>query len=113
MKTNSSKDEYNLLGEYDREKSVVEFYESNNLRSKISIDINNHCLVKDNIDYRITLDLDITKETNGKVYLKQEDKILSLTLKTNKFELKNNKLNMNYIILKSNEEIIYEIEIGD
>ena len=47
MKTNSSNDEYNLLGEYDREKRKIEFYESNNLRSKIGIDINNHILAKD------------------------------------------------------------------
>ena len=113
MKTNSSNDEYNLLGEYDREKRKIEFYESNNLRSKIGIDINNHILVKDNIDYKITLDLDITKETNGEVDLKKEEKTLNLTLKTNKFELKNNKLSMSYIILESNEEIIYEIEMGD
>ena len=113
MKTNSSNDEYNLLGEYDREKRKIEFYESNNLRSKIGIDINNHILAKDNIDYKITLDLDITKETNGEVYLKKEEKTLNLTLKTNKFELKNNKLSMSYIILEGNEEIIYEIEMGD
>lgn len=113
MKTNSSNDEYNLLGEYDREKRKIEFYESNNLRSKIGIDINNHILVKDNIDYKITLDLDITKETNGEVYLKKEEKTLNLTLKTNKFELKNNKLSMSYIILEGNDEIIYEIEMGD
>lgn len=113
MKTNSSNDEYNLLGEYDKENNIVEFYESNSIRSKISIDTNNHILVKDNIDYKITLDLDIIKETSGEVYLKKEDKTLNLTLKTNKFELKDNKLSMNYIILESDEEIIYEIEMGD
>ncbi len=113
MKTNSSNDEYNLLGEYDKENNIIEFYESNSIRSKINIDTNNHTLVKENIDYKITLDLDKSKETNGEVYLKKEDKTLNLTLKTNKFELKNNKLSMNYIILESDEEIIYEIEMGD
>ncbi len=113
MKTNSSNDEYNLLGEYDKENNIIEFYESNSIRSKINIDTNNHTLVKDNIDYKITLDLDKSKETNGEVYLKKEDKTLNLTLKTNKFELKDNKLSMNYIILESDEEIIYEIEMGD
>lgn len=113
IKTNSNKDEYNLLGEYDREKQVIMYYESNALRSKITIDINNHQLIKDNIDYQIVLDLDFNKETIAKVYLKKEDKTLDLSLKTNKFELKDNKLNINYIILESKEEIILEIEMGD
>ena len=113
MKNNLILDEYNLLGVYDREKKIIEFFESNSLRSKINIDINNHKLIKDNIDYRIVLDLDITNETIGEVYLKKEDKTLNLTLKTNKFEFNNNKISMKYIILESNEEIVYEIEMGD
>ena len=111
--TNSIKDEYNLLGSYDKEKELIEFYESNKLRSKITIDIKKHLLVKDNIDYKITLDLDIRNKTKGEIFLKKENGIVNIEVETKKFMLASNKLSMIYTIIDSNEEIVYEIGMGD
>jgi len=111
--TNSNREENNLLGEYNREKKIIEYYESNSLRSKITIDLSNHLLIKDNIDYRITLNLDVNNKSSGEILLKKENKILNLEIETSKFELKDNKVTMKYIIIDSKEEIIYEIEMGD
>ena len=111
--TNDIKDEYNLLGSYDKKENLIEFYETNKLRSKITIDLNKHILSKENIDYKIILDLDTSKETNGKVFLNKENGSIRLKIKTNTFDLTNNKLTMKYTILDSKEEIIYEIEMGE
>ena len=110
---NDIKDEYNLLGSYDKKENLIEFYETNKLRSKITIDLNKHILSKENIDYKIILDLDTSKETNGEVFLNKENGSIRLKIKTNTFDLTNNKLTMKYTILDSKEEIIYEIEMGE
>ena len=111
--TNNIKEEYNLLGNYDRKSRLIEFYETNKLRSKITINIDNHLLIKENIDYKITLDLDTSKETLGEVFLTKENGSVKLKIKTDTFELSNNKLSMKYTIIDSKEEIIYEIEMGE
>lgn len=111
--TNSIKEEYNLLGEYDRNNKLIEFYESNKLRSKITIDLTKHLLIKDNIDYRITLDLNINKRTKGEILLKRENGVVNIEVDTKNFTITDNKLSMRYIISDSNEEVIYEIEMGD
>lgn len=111
--TNSIKEEYNLLGQYDRKNKLIEFYESNKLRSKITIDLDKHFLIKDNIDYKITLDLDIRNKTKGEILLKKENGVVNIEVETKKFSYDDNKLSMRYTIIDSNEEIIYEIEMGD
>lgn len=111
--TNSIKDEYNLLGNYNKENGLIEFYESNKLQSKITIDLKKHLLIKDNIDYKITLNLDLKKKTKNEILLKKENGIINIEVETKKFEFISNKLSMIYTIIDSNEEIIYEIEMGD
>ena len=108
LETNSIKDEYSVLGNYDN--NMIEYYESNKLRSKIIIDLNDKTLVKDNIDYKITLNLNNNK--NGIIYLKKEEHELELKLKIETFSFKNNKLIMIYNIIDSNELVKYEITIG-
>lgn len=111
--TNSIKAEYNLLGQYDRKNKLIEFYESNKLRSKITIDLDKHLLIKDNIDYKITLNLNISHKTKGEILLKKENGVVNIEVETKKFSYDDNKLSMRYTIIDSNEEIIYEIEMGD
>ena len=108
IKTNDIEDEYNLLGSYNN--NIIEYYESNKLRSKINIDIDNKVIIKDNIDYKITLYLD--KEEKGIILLKKEEKELELKLKVRTFSFKDNKLIMIYNIIDSNELVEYKIEIG-
>lgn len=110
--TSSNKEEYNLLGEYDKDSNIISYYESNSLRSKIVVDINKHLLIKENIDYKITIDLDVSNITKGKIELKKENQVLELEIKTNSFKFLNNNLTMKYTIIDSSEEIEYEIKIG-
>ena len=39
--TNQEKEEYNLLGEYDKENKIITYTESNNLLTTMIIDMNN------------------------------------------------------------------------
>ena len=110
INTNNTKEEYKVLGSINNRK--IEYYETNNLRSKIVIDIDKHILIKDNIDYKITLNLDKKKETKAIILLKKESKELELTLKTEEFSFKDDTLSMRYTIIESKEEISYLINIG-
>lgn len=110
--TNNLKEKYNLLGEYDRENSILTYYENNKLRSKMIIDINKKTIIKENIDYKITIELNLNKETTTKIKLSNVEQELNLKTKTKEFSLKNDLLIIIYSIIDSKEEVRLEIKIG-
>ena len=68
--TDDNKEEYNLLGEYDRSNKIINYFESNSLRSKITLELDNQRLIKENIDYTITLNFTNNAITQGSIYKK-------------------------------------------
>ena len=111
--TNGIKDEYNLLGEYDKDKNIISYYESNVLKSKLILDLNNKTLIKENIDYKITLKFKEKEKTLNEILLKKEDNILNIELETIKYLVNNKEIEIIYKMIDSNEIIEYKIEIGD
>ena len=99
-------EEYTTLGEIDN--NVITYYESNKLRSKMTIDLNNETLIKENIDYKICLDFN----KNNEIFLKKENGKINIDIKLLKFKVSSDKVIINYIIVDSKEEILLEIE-GD
>ena len=97
---------FNTLGEVDN--NIIMYYESNKLRSKMIIDLEKETLVKENIDYKISLDF----KKNNEIYLKKEDGKINLDIKLIKFKKDDKKLIINYQIVDSKEEVLLEIE-GD
>ena len=97
---------FNTLGEVDN--NIITYYESNKLRSKMIIDLNNKTIEKDNIDYNIKLDFD----KNNEILLKRENGKINLDIKLIKFDISTNKIVVNYEIVDSKEKVILEIE-GD
>ena len=110
LTANNDKKEYNLLGKYDGK--TISYHESEKLRSKLILDIENRVLTKENIDYKITLNFN-TKSSNNEIFLKKEDKVLKLELETIKYEVNDSKIEIKYKIVDSNEIIEYIIEIGE
>ena len=109
--TSKYKEEYNLLGEYVNNHLI--YYDNNKLRSEMNIDVLNKVLIKDNIDYKITLNFDLEKNSKGTIYLKKEDSSLELDIKTEVFDFSDNLLKIKYSNLSSDEVIEYNIEVGE
>ena len=109
--TDNTKQEYNLLGKCN--KDIISYNESGTLKSNLILNLKEKTLVKENIDYKITLIFDKDNITTNEVYLKKEEKILKLELETIKYEVTNSKIEIKYKVLDSEEVIEYIIEIGE
>ena len=109
--TDTNIEEYNLLGEYDRDNKIIIYYESNNLKSKMTINLKENTLEKDNIDYNIKLKFILNEISNGRILLKKEDKELDLELKTDKIVIKDDEIIFSYNIM-GNNKVELNIKIG-
>ena len=109
--TGNDKNEYNLLGKCD--KDTIIYSESGALKSNLTLDLKNKLLIKENIDYKISLKFDKKNNTTNEIYLKKEDKVLNIELKTIKYEVSSSKIEIKYEIIDSKEIIEYIIEIGE
>jgi len=112
LTTNNIKEEYKVLGEYDRDNNIITYYENNKLRSKMTIDIKNKQIIKENIDYKIIINLNLKNKTDTKIKLSNVEKELYLKTETKEFSLKDNILLIIYSIIDTEEEIRLEIKIG-
>ena len=110
LKTNSITEEYTVLGSYTD--NVINYKENNKLSSNMIIDLNKKILIKENIDYKIEINLDIKKNTLTKITLLKESKELNLNTKTKVFEIKDNIIDIIYSIIDTNEEVELKIVIG-
>lgn len=107
--TNDQKEEYNLLGKYDLSKNIIYYNENKSMQTKVTLDLNNKLLTRDNKE--ITLKLLFTnKETTNNLFIKDLNKYLTIKIKTEKYKLTTNSVEISYIILDSNELITYKIE---
>ena len=97
---------FTTLGEIKN--NIITYYESNKLRSKMIIDLNNKTIEKDNIDYNIKLDF----KKNNEIFLKKENGKINLDIKLIKFDISTDRVIINYEIVDSKEIVILEIE-GD
>lgn len=109
--TDGLKEEYNLLGEYDLENDIIYYNENKGLVTSMKLDLKNKLLIRENKDYYIEYKLIENKETLNKIIIKELDKVLELRIKTEKFEITNNKIEIIYVLLDSNEKVIYEIKM--
>ena len=96
------------LGEY--KDNVLTYYESSKLRSKMSINIKDKTIEKDNIDYQIKLSFNKKKSTNT-IYLKKESGKIDIETELKRFEISTKKIIINYIIVDSKEEVLLEIKV--
>lgn len=109
--TDNIKKEYNLLGEYDKDNNIIYYNESGSLITSMTIDLNNKILIRENKDYLIKYNLLENKETTNKVTIKELNKTLDIRIKTEKFEITETKIEIEYILLDSNEKVTYIIKM--
>ena len=102
--------EYNLLGEYDEENNIIYYNENNNLVTKMKLDLKNKELTRENKDYYLEYKFIENEETENKMVLKELDKNIFINIKTDKFKLEENKLEIIYTILDSDEQVTYKVK---
>lgn len=110
LKTGTISEEYIVLGSYID--NVITYKENNKLSSNMIIDLNKKILIKENIDYKIEINLDLDKHTNTKITLLKEGKVLNLKTETKKCEIKDKNIDIIYSIIDTNEEVELKIVIG-
>lgn len=108
--TSDSKEEYSLLGEYDQEKEILCYQESGSLLTEVILDLKQKTLTRENRDYYLKYNLLENEETENEIKIKDLNQSMILKLKTEKFNITDNKIEITYTVLDSNETINYQIE---
>jgi hypothetical protein len=108
--TNNEKEEYSLLGSYDLEKEIILYQESKSLLTEVELNLKEKTLIRKNKDYELKYLLLEKEETENEIKLKDLNQSVILKIKTEKFQVTNNKIEIIYTILDSNEKINYKIE---
>lgn len=108
--TNDEKQEYNLLGEYDDKDRMISYQESSSLLTTVKLDLENQKLVRKNKDYSLVYQFQENKITENEIRIKQFNQSMILKIKTEKFLVTENKVEIIYILLDSNEKVSYEIK---
>lgn len=108
--TNNSKEEYNLLGNYDSENKIIYYNENREIQTSMQIDLKNKILIRENKDIYIKYNFIDKKETSAIIRLKESNYETQVTIKTKKIVITDNKMSVVYKILDSNEIVNYEIE---
>ena len=108
--TNTTKEEYNLLGKYDLSKNIITYNENKQLQTRVILDLNSRSLSRDNKDLKVDLLFDENGETSNELFIKELNKYLTVKIKTESYNLTENSIEIVYIILDSNDKITYKIE---
>jgi len=108
--TNEAIDEYNLLGEYNDTNKIITYNESSELLTEVKLDLKDKVLTRENKDYYLEYKFIENEETENEIRLKELNESLSLKIKTDKFEIKENKIEITYTIIDSNERITYIVK---
>lgn len=108
--TNEKHEEYNLLGKYDLSKNIIYYNENKDMQTKVILDLDNKILTRDNKEMTLKLLFTQNKTTTNNLFIKDLNKYLTIKIKTEKYELTPNSIDISYIILDSNDKIIYKVE---
>lgn len=108
--TNDIKEEYNLLGEYDNDKEEITYSENKELLTEVKLNLKEKTLTRKNNDYYLKYKLLENKETENEIKIKELNQSLFLKIKTDKFKIEKNKVEIIYTILDSNEKITYIVK---
>ena len=109
MLTSQGNVEYNLLGEYDVERNIIHYVDSDE-QTQMTLDLNHHKLIRENDNLRIEC-LFLEKETTTqKILLKENKQILEVPIQTKQFMVDNQEIKIEYVV-DNQDIIIYEIKM--
>lgn len=70
-------------------------------------------LIRENDEFKNILIFDLNKETISEYLLKENDLTIELNIKTNLVEIDNNYIKVRYLVIDSDNEYEYNIEMSD
>ena len=70
-------------------------------------------LIRENDEFKNILIFDINKETISEYLLKENDLTIELNIKTNLVEIEDNYIKVRYLVIDSDNEYEYSIEMSD
>lgn len=88
-------------------------YKINDILHKITIKNNKLFLSRNNNEYSYELIFELNKETNTEYYIKELNTSIDIRIKTTKLLIKDNKIEINYTVIDSDEKYLYLIEMSD
>ena len=110
LMTNDIKDEYTTIANYDDEKSIISYQEKKDIVTNVELNLKNKELIRENKDFIMKYKFKLNEETTNQIYLKELEKYIDVKLKTKNYNYNNNKLEIEYILIDSNENVYYKIE---
>lgn len=88
-------------------------YQIDNYKYKLKIIDSQIILIRENKDIKSILLFEKNKEIPATYTIKDNNISIEINIKTNKIEIKDNSIKINYLILDSNEEYEYYIEMSE
>ena len=110
MITQNQKIEYITIGNYDSDKKELSYQEKQEMVTDVKLNLEKHKLIRDNKDFTMEYQFEVNNKTINTIYLKELGKTIDIQIKTEKYYYDNNKIEIEYIIIDSNDKIYYEVE---
>lgn len=110
MITQNQKIEYITIGNYDSDKKELSYQEKQEIVTDVKLNLEKHKLIRDNKDFTMEYQFEVNNKTINTIYLKELGKTIDIQIKTEKYYYDNNKIEIEYILIDSNEKIYYEVE---
>lgn len=110
MITQNQKIEYITIGNYDSDKKELSYQEKQEIVTDVKLNLEKHKLIRDNKDFTMEYQFEVNNKTINTIYLKELGKTIDIQIKTEKYYYDNNKIEIEYILIDSNDKIYYEVE---
>ena len=88
-------------------------YNEETVTNTILQENNKLILIRENNDFKNILIFDLNKETISEYLLKENDLTIELNIKTNLVEIEDNYIKVRYLVIDSDNEYEYNIEMSD
>ena len=88
-------------------------YNEETVTNTILQEDNKIILIRENDEFKNILIFDLNKETISEYLLKENDLTIELNIKTNLVEIDNNYIKVRYLVIDSDNEYEYNIEMSD
>lgn len=110
MITSDTKDEYTTIASYNEEENILMYQEKKDIVTDVEIDLNKRKLIRNNKNLIMKYEFKINGITTNQIYLKDIDKYIDIKIETKKYNCDNNKLEIEYILIDSNDLVYFKIE---
>lgn len=88
-------------------------YNEETVTNTILQEDNKIILIRENDEFKNILIFDLNKETISEYLLKENDLTIELNIKTNLVEIEDNNIKVRYLVIDSDNEYEYSIEMSD